>query len=74
MRYNYKYGKLENGVLYITGRKKNLIILSNGKNVYPEEIENALVAVPGVIDVVVYEGKSRRGYGINFRCRNRCRC
>ena len=55
------YGKLENGVLYITGRKKNLIILSNGKNVYPEEIENALVAVPGVIDVVVYEGKSRRG-------------
>ena len=56
------YGKLdENGVLYITGRKKNLIILSNGKNVYPEEIENELIATPGVLDIIVYEGQSRRG-------------
>ncbi|MBE6607574.1 MAG: hypothetical protein E7633_03335 [Ruminococcaceae bacterium] len=56
------YGKLdENGVLYITGRKKNLIILSNGKNVYPEEIENELVATPGILDIIVYEGQSRRG-------------
>ena len=56
------YGKLDkNGILYITGRKKNLIILSNGKNVYPEEIENVLVAVPGVLDIIVYEGQSRRG-------------
>ena len=56
------YGKLtKDGILYITGRKKNLIILSNGKNVYPEEIENELISVPGVQDIVVYEGKSRRG-------------
>ena len=56
------YGKMDkNGVIFITGRKKNLIILSNGKNVYPEEIESELVAVPGVIDVVVYEGQSKRG-------------
>ena len=56
------YGKLDkNNVLYITGRKKNLIILSNGKNVYPEEIENELVATPGVLDIIVYEGQSRRG-------------
>ena len=60
------YGKLDkNGVLYITGRKKNLIILSNGKNVYPEEIENELIAVPGVQDVIVYEGQSRRGMEYN---------
>ena len=56
------YGKLDkNNVLYITGRKKNLIILSNGKNVYPEEIENELVATPGVLEIIVYEGQSKRG-------------
>ena len=60
------YGKLdENNVLYITGRKKNLIILSNGKNVYPEEIENELVATPGIQDIIVYEGQSRRGMEYN---------
>ncbi len=59
------YGKIEKvsgtDVLFITGRKKNLIILSNGKNVYPEEIENELAATPGVLEIIVYEGKSKRG-------------
>ena len=60
------YGKLEvrrdgTRILYITGRKKNLIILSNGKNVYPEEIEDALAVTPGIVEIVVYEGKSKRG-------------
>ena len=59
------YGKLIGDVLFITGRKKNLIILSNGKNVYPEEIENELIATPGVLDIIVYEGQSRRGYEYN---------
>ena len=44
--------------IYITGRSKNLIILSNGKNVYPEEIENDIQGVYGVGEVVVYEGLS----------------
>jgi len=56
------YGRLDDGnILTITGRKKNLIILSNGKNVYPEEIEKELTAVPGVLEVIVYEGQSKRG-------------
>ena len=59
------YGKVERiknaDVLFITGRKKNLIILSNGKNVYPEEIENELMSTPGLLEIVVYEGKSKRG-------------
>ena len=60
------YGKLmvdKDGIriLYITGRLKNLIILSNGKNVYPEEIEDALSATPGILEIIVYEGKSARG-------------
>ena len=54
------YGRLdEEGWIYITGRKKNLIILSNGKNVYPEEIEADLLKVEGVGEVVVYAGESR---------------
>lgn len=54
------YGRLdEEGWIYITGRKKNLIILSNGKNVYPEEIEADLQKVEGVTEVVVYAGESR---------------
>ena len=56
------YGKLdEEGWIYITGRLKNLIILSNGKNVYPEEIEASLSEIPGIVDIVVYEGISKRG-------------
>lgn len=56
------FGKLDgDGALYITGRLKNLIILSNGKNVYPEEIEKVFSSVPGVQDAVVYEGQSKRG-------------
>jgi len=60
------YGKfVKKGALAITGRKKNLIILSNGKNVYPEEIENEFAAVPGVLEVIVYEGQSKRGLEYN---------
>ena len=56
-------GRLDKqGRLYITGRLKNLIILSNGKNVYPEEIEAQISdMVEGIKDLVVYEGISRRG-------------
>ena len=45
--------------IYITGRSKNLIIFSNGKNVYPEEIETDIQGVYGVNEVVVYAGESK---------------
>lgn len=43
----------EKGYIYITGRKKNIIISSSGKNVFPEEIEEYLEAIPQVAEVVV---------------------
>ncbi len=49
----------DEGWIYITGRSKNLIILSNGKNVYPEEIETEISRIYGVAEVVVYAGESR---------------
>ena len=57
------YGKVEmegdDQWIYITGRLKNLIIFSNGKNVYPEEIETDIQGVFGVNEVVVYAGESK---------------
>lgn len=54
------YGKLdEEGWIYITGRLKNLIILSNGKNVYPEEIETEISRIYGVSECIVYAGESK---------------
>jgi long-chain acyl-CoA synthetase len=43
----------EDGYLFINGRVKNLIILSNGENISPEEIENKLALNPLVGEVVV---------------------
>lgn len=57
------YGKIltegEDQWIYITGRLKNLIIFSNGKNVYPEELETDIQGVYGVGEVVVYAGESK---------------
>ena len=44
----------EDDFYYIIGRKKNVIILSNGENVNPEEIEDTLSACPHILECMVY--------------------
>lgn len=61
--YTGDYGKYnDKGLLMITGRKKNLIILSNGKNIFPEEIENYVMSVPYIKEAVVYSIKDEDGF------------
>ncbi len=60
--YTGDYGKItEDDELIITGRKKNLIVLSNGKNIYPEEMENYIMSAPVVTEVVVRGVKNEHG-------------
>lgn len=49
----------EDGYLHILGLRKNLIVLPNGENVSPEELEKFFLEVPEVKDCVVKEGDLR---------------
>ncbi len=53
-------GEIKNGLLYVTGRKKEMIVLSNGKNINPIEIEQWIMANTDLIKemaVMDYEDK-----------------
>ncbi len=49
------------GRVLVTGRAKNMIVLKNGKNVFPEEIENYIQAIPYVAEVAVTAFKNEDG-------------
>ena len=44
----------EDGFIFISGRRKNVIVLKNGKNIYPEEIENLLNKIEGIKESMVF--------------------
>ena len=50
----------DEGYIYITGRKKSVIVLENGKNVFPEEIEEYLASVDKIAECVVVGRKNGR--------------
>ncbi len=60
--YTGDYGRItKKDQIQITGRKKNIIVLNNGKNIYPEEIEGYVARVPYIEEVVVRGVKNEHG-------------
>ena len=48
----------ENGFIFITGRQKDMIVLDNGKKLFPEEVEHVLMDLEYIKDVLVFADNS----------------
>jgi len=51
----------EDGYIYIRGRKKNLIVGSGGKNVYPEEVEAHFAGLRSIAEILIVGRKTAGG-------------
>lgn len=59
--YTGDYGYFdEEGFLYITGRKKNVIVTKGGKNIFPEEVEQIIGKNPAIEEVLVHGVEDER--------------
>jgi long-chain acyl-CoA synthetase len=56
----------EEGYIYITGRMKSVIVLENGKNVFPEEVEEYLEEIEEIAECVVVGRKAEDGETVNL--------
>ncbi len=55
------------GYIYLNGRKNNMIVTSNGENIYPEELEGYMAGLPGVAEVIVYNRDNRLAAGVQLK-------
>ncbi len=55
----------DEGYIFICGRKKNVIVLRNGKNVYPEELEVLIQNLPYVEECMVFGDEKHEGSGVH---------
>lgn len=56
----------KDNLLYIRGRKKNVIVMSSGENIYPEEIENIINGFKHVVESIVVEQKGKLVAMVHF--------
>jgi long-chain acyl-CoA synthetase len=50
-------GSFKEDRLLLSGRAKNVIVLDTGENVYPEEVEFELLAIPAIEEIMIYQGE-----------------
>ncbi len=56
----------EDGYIFITGRQKNVIVLNNGKNVFPEEIEEHILDIEFVRECVIVGRENEEGQTVGL--------
>ncbi|UCG62115.1 MAG: AMP-binding protein [Candidatus Zixiibacteriota bacterium] len=61
--YTGDLGRIKDGHLWITGRKKNLIVSAAGKNIYPEQVEEALLDSRYILESIVFGRKKEEKHG-----------